>query len=193
MTQGNDPQGYGQQPPPGYHQGYPQQGYPPQYQQQPPKKKSRLWLWALIAIPGSCVALGTIGAVAGAGKAREATGTITAGTPAAPEAATESALDVQIGTLLSEYKDNEIRADGQFKGKRIRVGGSVDDVKKDILNNPFVTIGTGKQFEIPQVQCTLRSSEASKAANLSKGSSVTVTGKVGGLMMNVQLRDCVIE
>lgn len=173
-------------------------------QQQPQQKKSRVWLWVLIgmgAIPGSCIALGVIGAIAGAGKTAGAADTgaqapAAQAALAAPPAQQErvvTATPVDIDTLLSEYKDNEVRADAQFKGKVIRVTGRVDDVKKDILNKPYVTIGTGAPFEIPQVQCSLRSSEAAKAAQLSKGSTVTVTGKVSGLMMNVQVSDCAIE
>jgi hypothetical protein len=180
MTQGyGTGQGYAQQPP-------------------PPRKKSLWWVWLLVGaglIPVACIGIGIVGAVA----SKDAATSIA--TPASPgeqrrpaaEHEPDSALNVSLGDLLSEYKDNEIRADGQYKGKRIRVSGTVGDVKKDILSSPYVIVGTGKQFEIPTVQCSLRSSEATKAAGLSKGSSVTVSGKVGGLMMNVQLRDCTIE
>lgn len=97
---------------------------------------------------------------------------------------------VDIKTLLGEYKDNEVRADAQFKGKRIQVTGKVGDIKKDILDKIFVTVGTGKQFEIPEVQCYFDDEHASKAATLSKGQTVTVKGTVKGLMMNVLVEDC---
>lgn len=98
--------------------------------------------------------------------------------------------EVPIGKLLSEYKENEVRADSEFKGKIVRVTGKVTAIKKDITDNMFVTLGTGREFEIPEVQCTLKDSNASAASNLSKGQTVTVQGEVSGLMMNVLLDDC---
>jgi hypothetical protein len=101
-------------------------------------------------------------------------------------------LKVGLTKLLSEYHDNEVRADGQFKGKVIRTAGTVGDVKKDILGAIYVTVGTGKMFEIPVVQCFVRKGEEQRAAALSKGDNVTVRGRVGGLLMNVLVKDCEI-
>lgn len=101
-------------------------------------------------------------------------------------------LKVALPDLLAEYHDNEVRADGRFKGKVLRTSGLVGDVKKDILNSIYVTVGTGKMFEIPVVQCFVRSGEERRAAALSKGDRVTVRGRVEGLMMNVLVKDCEI-
>jgi tRNA(Ile2) C34 agmatinyltransferase TiaS len=103
-----------------------------------------------------------------------------------------AAEEVNIKTLLTEYKDNEVRADAAFKGHFVRVSGVVDNIKKDIMGSMYVTVGTGRQFEIPQVQCTLKEDQQSTAASLSKGNKVTVRGDVRGLMMNVQIGDCEI-
>lgn len=105
----------------------------------------------------------------------------------------ETAMSVPLSTLLGEYKDNEVRSDGKFKDKLIKVSGKVDGVKKGLLDEMYVTVGTGAQFEIPQVQCMLAEDQVGKAASLSKGAVVTVQGRVDGLMMNVILRDCTIQ
>jgi hypothetical protein len=47
-------------------------------------------------------------------------------------------------------------------------------------------------FEIPVVQCFVRKGEEQRAAALSKGDNVTVRGRVGGLLMNVLVKDCEI-
>lgn len=107
--------------------------------------------------------------------------------------ATESSPDIHavaLATLLADYKSNEIRADGLYKDKWIQVTGVVGDVKKDILNDPFVTVGTGAQFEIPVLQCTLSKAAVERASRLSKGDAITIRGKVSGLMMNVLAKDC---
>jgi len=104
----------------------------------------------------------------------------------------ETPTTVKISTLLSDYKNNEVRADGVYKGKLIQTSGSANDIKKDIMGGMYVTVGTGKSFEIPVVQCQLGENEAKKAANLNKGDKVTVRGRVTGLLMNVQVEDCEI-
>ena len=67
--------------------------------------------------------------------------------------AAQSSRRVEIGTLLSEYRDNEVRADSRFKGPWIQTSGYVDDVKRDFFNSIYVTLGTGQPYETPQVQC----------------------------------------
>jgi hypothetical protein len=99
---------------------------------------------------------------------------------------------VPIATLLSEYKQNEVRADQQFKGQIISTTGKVGVVKKDIMNSIYVTVGTGAVFEIPEVQCFPSDGQENKAAALSKGDTVAISGRVEGLMMNVLVKDCQI-
>ena len=101
-----------------------------------------------------------------------------------------AAVTVPLKELLSEYKDNEVRADSKFKGKSIETTGKVGDVKKGILGDTYVTVGTGKAFEIPMVQCFFGKDQTQKATSLSKGNKVTVRGRVDGLMMNVLVKDC---
>ncbi len=91
---------------------------------------------------------------------------------------------------MSSYKDNEIAADTSFMGKAIRVTGLVVDFKKDILDNPYVTVGTGKDFEIPTVQCSLSNKGVKRAGTLHKGDIVTLRGTVNGLLFNVHLKNC---
>lgn len=113
--------------------------------------------------------------------------------PAAAPPAEAAPTAVELKTLLADYKDNEVRADGLYKGKRLRVAGTVGDVKKDLLGGMYVTVGTGKQFEIPTVQCMLEDDQVAKASALKKGGKVTVVGEATGLMMNVLLKPCAIE
>jgi hypothetical protein len=177
-------------------------GPPPGYVQQPPPRRGPpTWVWvvtALVALPmatcGSCV----ICAAVGQHEARQPSGT-GATTTSAPKAAAlpntppEEPAQVDMAALLSEYKDNEVRADSEFKGKLIVVKGKVDSIKKGLAGGMFVTAGTGKQFEVPVVQCDLNAANASAAMNLSKGQVVTLEGRVNGLMFNVHLDDCDIR
>lgn len=162
---------------------------------QNPFGKTPTW----VVFVGVIVALVILGKIFGDPKDRSTGSSATTATSAGPKAEpkavpkAEPATPVPLKTLLAEYKDNEVRADAKFKDKVIQVSGKVDDVKKDFLDNMYVTVGTGAMFEIPQVQCFLADSETSKAASLSKGSTVTVQGRVDGLMMNVLVQECTIQ
>lgn len=139
---------------------------------------------------GSIIAMVVVGAILRSltgGDGEAAQGSLSA-VPAVAEA---QAVTVPIASLLGEYKNNEVRADGLFKDHVIETTGVVDSIKKDIMNSIYMTIGTGKIFEIPQVQCFFDDSLAGKAASFNKGARVTVRGRVHGLMMNVIVRDCV--
>lgn len=114
------------------------------------------------------------------------------GSSAAEEEA-PAAMEVALGALLAEYKENEVRADARFKGNTVVVTGQVGDVKKDIMDQIYVTLGTGKQFEVPVIQCFIAKGYEGKAAALSKGDTITVVGRVEGLMMNVLMKRCTIK
>jgi hypothetical protein len=101
-----------------------------------------------------------------------------------------SIVHTAIGELLGEYKDNELRADGKFKGKTVQVTGVVDAVKTDVMGHIDVSVGTGKILEVPVLQCFFAASEAAGVSSLSRGEKVTVRGRVAGLTMNVLARDC---
>lgn len=127
---------------------------------------------------GSCAVCVGLGAYAGSG-------TATASSHPPPTV-------VDIHTVLSEYKDNEVRADTSYKSKWIQTDGLVKDVKKDVFDQPYMLLGTGAYFEIPMIQCQLDDKSAKTAATLSKGTQVTVVGRVKGLTFNVQMDDCSI-
>jgi hypothetical protein len=104
----------------------------------------------------------------------------------------KSTVTVDAKTLLKDYKDNEVRADGLYKGKIVQTTGKIGDIKKDIMDSVYVTVGTGASIEIPIVQCFVDAAGAAKASSLKKGATITVKGEVQGLMMNVQMHDCSI-
>ena len=118
-----------------------------------------------------------------------ATATEPAVTDATPAEPAEPVLQVSITQLLRDYKSNEVGADGKYKGKTIQVTGKVGEIKKDIMGSIFVTLGTGAQFEIPEVQAFFDDDWAGKAAQLSHGQKLTIRGRVDGLMMNVLVKD----
>jgi hypothetical protein len=103
------------------------------------------------------------------------------------------ALRVDAKEILAEYADNEVRADGKFKGKLIHVSGIAGDIKKDITGGIYVTVGTGAMLEIPTLQCFAKEGQEAAFAALSKGQKITVDARIDGLMMNVLGKDCIVN
>ena len=100
-------------------------------------------------------------------------------------------MPVNLRTLLVSYENNEVSADAQYLNKLVQVTGVVDDIKKDILGNPFVTISAeGEELEFPEFQASFDSSQASMLAELIHGEKVTLVCKITGLMFNVQGNNC---
>ena len=186
--------GYGG-PPPGGGYGAPgvPGGYgPPAPPPPPPPQKKGLSTAAIVLIVlvvlvvlgvGGCMTCFCIGAAALPGKA--STSKSSGGATSS-----ETVTPVAVADLLSDYKGNEVRGDAKWKGKIVKVTGFVGDVKKDITDSAYITVGTGAAFEFPMVQCSLKSGQDGTAGNLSKGQPVTVKGRVNGLLLNVQLDDC---
>lgn len=114
-----------------------------------------------------------------------------AATAVAPDDPGQVAMDVELYHLLGEYKRNEISADEEFKGRRVRTTGSILRVAKDMSDRPYLTVGNGSQFEIPVAQCFL--SDSRSAVSLSPGQRVTISGKVTGKLVNVLLENCEFE
>lgn len=91
--------------------------------------------------------------------------------------------------LLKEYKDNEVRADGKYKGKVLEVSGTVDGIGKDLMDTMYVSL---KGDVIFGIQCMFAKKHESKLASLKKGQEITLKGKCTGKMGNVILRGCML-
>ena len=99
---------------------------------------------------------------------------------------------VPAARLLADYKGNEVAADNRWKGKTVRIQGLVGEIKKDLMDSIYVTIGTGADFEMQTVQCFAADGQSDGFAQLKKGARITMKGRVDGLMMNVLVKDCTI-
>ena len=90
--------------------------------------------------------------------------------------------------LIAAYEANEVAADNNFKGKTFYVSGIITDIKKDIMDDIYVTLKGDDTFR--EVQCFFEDKET--AGQMHKGMKVTFKGKCDGLMMNVLMKDCIL-
>lgn len=94
--------------------------------------------------------------------------------------------------LSQAYDNNKVSADVKYKDKIVEVSGIVDSIGKDILNDPYVTL-KGRATSLFGVQCMFSRASEGELANLSKGQSITLKGRVDGeLIGNVLVRGCTI-
>ena len=93
--------------------------------------------------------------------------------------------------LYREYESNEVAADKKYKGKIVIVYGEIQDIGKDIMDEPYIVIG-GEGF-LDGVQCSFTKSQESSVASLSKGQDVKVKGEVSGKMGNVQIKNSSLQ
>lgn len=101
-------------------------------------------------------------------------------------------LTVSATTLFQDYKANEVAADQKYKGKILRVSGTIDNIGKDILDNMYVSLKVG-QYSILGVQCFFADSHKSKLVSLRKEQQLTVVGRCDGKFGNIPIKDCLIE
>jgi len=97
---------------------------------------------------------------------------------------------ISADALKSEYEDNEVRADQQYKDKIIEVSGVVSSIGIDISDRPYVVLTNGERG-IFAVQCFV--TDKNRVAQLNKGDNIVVVGKGAGKMGNVILEDCYIK
>lgn len=110
----------------------------------------------------------------------------------AQEESKQDAIEVTTtGAELAEaYEANEIKANQDYKGKLAEITGTVENIGES-LGSTYITLASGKDFSIVSVQCFFKDKdEIAKIAELSKGTEVTVVGKIDGLSMNVGVSNC---
>ena len=142
-----------------------------------PKKNVPKWAWILAIVIVICFVIG----ISNSNKSIP---------PPKGSEITAPSIKISAVQLSQEYNDNQVSADQSYKGKLIEVSGIIDSIGKDILDEPYVTL-KGIETSFFGIQCMFNKSKEDKLANLVKGQTITLTGKVSGeLIGNVIVRDC---
>jgi hypothetical protein len=134
----------------------------------------------------------------GMGTAPSKSGTGSTGESNKPKAAAQDPpkenkspdVTVAAATLLKAYQDNQVAADANYKGKRLRVSGKLHNVTTGFIGGVDLNVNGGGQFEITNVTCKFKEAPPG-AARLSPGDSVTVDGDCsGGMTIGLVLDNC---
>ncbi|MCW8331862.1 OB-fold putative lipoprotein [Photobacterium sp. SDRW27] len=99
-------------------------------------------------------------------------------------------ISAEAGTMVDEYEANEVAADTKYTNKRVRITGIVESVGKDLMDDVYVSLGDGNQYEIFHVQAFFDDSYTQKLGRLRPGSKVSVICDVQGVFGSVIAKNC---
>lgn len=106
----------------------------------------------------------------------------------APTAPTEPPMEVTAATLFADYKANEVAADNKYKGRALKVSGTIGSISKDVMDEPYITLIAENEFET--VQASFSKSALPSLSKLHKGDGVTVTCKGNGMILTSPMLNC---
>jgi len=151
-------------------------------------KKILMWVGIVFVV------LVVIGIFAGGKESPNATSAESNSEQTAQTVQEEAPIQVKASELLNAYKNNEIAANQQFKDKSLLVTAIVESIEADLMDEPYLVLKAGDQFEFNKPQAHLAKSDANKAATLNKGQQIVLrcigNSEIGGTPM---LKDCVIQ
>lgn len=94
----------------------------------------------------------------------------------------EADFELTASSLFNKYKANEVAADEVYLGKKIAVTGIIDDIGKDILDDPYISLEVGY---LESVNCYFSESDIKAIAQLSKGQKITILGTCKGMTLTI--------
>lgn len=116
------------------------------------------------------------------------TGSATA-EPAQPEA---PPVEVTPAELAKAYEENTVAADDMYKGKTLRISGTIDNIATGLTDEPYLVMKGGNPFQAPQLH--FGKDHRSSIAKLKKGQKIVAVCKgAGDVIKTPMAKDCVLE
>lgn len=107
-----------------------------------------------------------------------------------PESKLIPKVDIEITAvdLYEAYDSNEVSADEAYKGKKLLITGVIDNIGKDIMDDPYVSL---KVDYFQSVNCYFSKKDNKILSQLSKGQKVKIIGKCRGFSLSsVMIDNC---
>ena len=106
----------------------------------------------------------------------------------------EPSIEILATDLIQAYGDNEVRADKEYKNKKIKITGVVDSIDTT-LDQTSILLTDGAEFSFTGVQCFFAEEYLDQIAELNKGDTITIEGKVDGYVagLNVVINNCAFK
>ena len=102
---------------------------------------------------------------------------------------TTSVVETTASAIELAYDENQVAADNRFKGKVIRVTGTIESIGKNQFDDsPYVMLRSRKRFM--GVRCNFSEDKNASLTLLKKGQKVVLKGRGMGPL---SLGDCVVD
>ncbi|MEK9165766.1 MAG: hypothetical protein AAB525_02815 [Patescibacteria group bacterium] len=106
------------------------------------------------------------------------------------EVAVVAPIKITAVDLAKAYEENEVKADKDYKDKKVEVTGKIKDIGV-ILDQTYVVLSSGKDFSMTDIQCFFDDkAQIDKVSELKKDATITVQGVVDGKSLNVGVKKC---
>jgi len=101
-------------------------------------------------------------------------------------------ISVSAEKLYSDYKNNPVSADNLYKDKLLKINGTISNIGKDILDNPYVILSSDDS--IGGVQCYFKNQFKEQIATLQKGQRVVLSCKTSGqVILDLLAKECSVS
>lgn len=109
--------------------------------------------------------------------------------PAKPEAPPVEVTPVE---LAKAYEENTVAADDLYKGKKLRISGTISEIATGITDEPYLVMKGGNPFMGPQLH--FDKDQRSAIAKLKKGQKiVALCVGAGDLVKTPIAKDCALQ
>lgn len=151
------------------------------------------WFWVIIAFAALIIIGNTEESETDSGDGGQSSVSTTADQPEETTEAPEEIIEISAQDLFAAYDQNEIAADAKYKGKKLKITGTVNNIGRDILDDVYITMDTGEYLW--DVQCYFTDAEQIDAvASLKSGDTITIIGECSGLSItSVVVKNCEIQ
>ena len=111
-------------------------------------------------------------------------------TKEANEKLSKDAIEVSANDLLSQLESNSVKFMKNYKDETLEVTGKITGFDTGLSDNDvIIKIGSGYDY----VRCTIVKDQQDKAAEYSKGQSITIKGICNGeIMGSPMMKSCII-
>ena len=117
------------------------------------------------------------------------TNTTAAAEPAQPEA---PPVEVTPEQLANAYEENTVAADDQYKGKKLRITGTIAEIATGITDEPYLIMKGGNQFM--RTQLHFDKEHRASIAKLKKGQKIiALCNGAGDIAKTPMAKDCTLE
>lgn len=94
----------------------------------------------------------------------------------------DDVIKMDYKSLYKSYEDNPIKADSEYRDKKIQLTGTIASIDRDIGQSPYITFNVD-EYGAQSIKMSFDDDET--VAALKKGQKVTVVGTCGGSFASV--------